>query len=254
MLLFRTFGVSKSMRRAGWILLLVVALASVGFAQRRRSVRPPGQCARPSLTITISKSSVCPGEQFTVSWTASDVKATVSIDGVGSPLPWSGSAVVSTNFSTAYTGRATNACGTGAEASAPVSVRQGSTALLGSSASSLQQGQTATLTVTVADVSGWSLSSALGNGLSVTSGTSSRTVTYIATYAGTDTITLLTTGCGSMQRTTTIVVNGMSSPPPPPPPSGNLRCCDGTISPTCTSCANKRGCCSNHGGVCGCPP
>jgi hypothetical protein len=31
-----------------------------------------------------------------------------------------------------------------------------------------------------------------------------------------------------------------------------LRCCDGTLSPTCTSCANKQGCCSGHKGVCGC--
>jgi hypothetical protein len=32
---------------------------------------------------------------------------------------------------------------------------------------------------------------------------------------------------------------------------GALRCCDGSISPTC-ACPGHRGCCSHHGGVCGC--
>jgi hypothetical protein len=43
-----------------------------------------------------------------------------------------------------------------------------------------------------------------------------------------------------------------------PPParstgSGMLKCCDGTLSPSC-ACGRKsnRGCCSHHGGVCGC--
>lgn len=31
-----------------------------------------------------------------------------------------------------------------------------------------------------------------------------------------------------------------------------LRCCDGTNSPSCTCGSPKRGCCSHHGGVCGC--
>lgn len=39
----------------------------------------------------------------------------------------------------------------------------------------------------------------------------------------------------------------------PPPPRGGTRarCCDGTLSPTC-GCGGGRGCCSRHGGVCGC--
>ncbi|EYF05195.1 hypothetical protein [Chondromyces apiculatus] len=37
---------------------------------------------------------------------------------------------------------------------------------------------------------------------------------------------------------------------PAPPPSGTVCCCDGTVSPTCTTV--KRGCCSHHGGVCAC--
>lgn len=34
--------------------------------------------------------------------------------------------------------------------------------------------------------------------------------------------------------------------------SGALRCCDGSISPSCTCAGSRRGCCSHHGGVCGC--
>ncbi|HEX4334662.1 MAG TPA: hypothetical protein VH062_02045 [Polyangiaceae bacterium] len=54
--------------------------------------------------------------------------------------------------------------------------------------------------------------------------------------------------------------------PPPPPPAraratavsddddgdGSLRCCDGMLSPTCTCSGSHQGCCSHHGGVCGC--
>lgn len=34
--------------------------------------------------------------------------------------------------------------------------------------------------------------------------------------------------------------------------SAPLRCCDGTNSPSCTCGNPRRGCCSHHGGVCGC--
>jgi hypothetical protein len=33
---------------------------------------------------------------------------------------------------------------------------------------------------------------------------------------------------------------------------GSLRCCDGMLSPTCTCSGSHQGCCSHHGGVCGC--
>lgn len=45
-----------------------------------------------------------------------------------------------------------------------------------------------------------------------------------------------------------------TSPPPPPPTmrcGGNARCCDGACSPSC-ACPGHQGCCSHHGGVCGC--
>jgi hypothetical protein len=34
--------------------------------------------------------------------------------------------------------------------------------------------------------------------------------------------------------------------------SASLQCCDGTLSPSCTCAGSRRGCCSHHGGVCGC--
>lgn len=34
--------------------------------------------------------------------------------------------------------------------------------------------------------------------------------------------------------------------------NASLRCCDGSDSPSCTCGSPRRGCCSHHGGVCGC--
>lgn len=41
-----------------------------------------------------------------------------------------------------------------------------------------------------------------------------------------------------------------SSPSPPAAAPSGVCCCDGSVSPTCTTA--HRGCCSHHGGVCGC--
>ncbi|HRI68557.1 MAG TPA: hypothetical protein PK156_30220, partial [Polyangium sp.] len=40
------------------------------------------------------------------------------------------------------------------------------------------------------------------------------------------------------------------APAPAPRESGRVCCCDGSVSPTCTTV--HRGCCSRHGGVCAC--
>jgi len=34
--------------------------------------------------------------------------------------------------------------------------------------------------------------------------------------------------------------------------SGMLKCCDGSLSPSCTCGGRRRGCCSHHGGICSC--
>jgi hypothetical protein len=54
-----------------------------------------------------------------------------------------------------------------------------------------------------------------------------------------------------------IRTSGPATLPPTPQatrkraPSG-LRCCDGSLSPSCSCSGSHRGCCSHHGGVCGC--
>src|ERR1051326_2190297 len=160
---------------------------------RRRAVvgtNPRHACPLPSVTLQLSRGSVCPGESVTLSWQASDPAASVAIPGVGANLPFAGSTIIGSTKSPACSARATGSFGGGAE----------------------------------------------------------------RTRRCPDTITLPVKrqSCGPVHRSTSITVNP-STPPPPPPPSGTLRCCDGTLSPTCTSCANKQGCCSKHGGVCGCP-
>lgn len=45
---------------------------------------------------------------------------------------------------------------------------------------------------------------------------------------------------------------GASTPPTLESGPRSLRCCDGTSSPTCLCGRSRRGCCSHHGGVCGC--
>lgn len=114
--------------------------------------------------------------------------------------------------------------------------------------SSMTSGTNGTLIVTTSGTSSWTLSSSLGNSISPSSGSGTRGVTYSVTRTGTDTVTLFAGGggCGNVTATMTIFINSQ-------PPTGGLRCCDGTRSPTCFNCSDKRGCCSSHGGVCGCP-
>ena len=213
---------------------------------RRRAVRAPGGCVLPSLAISVSKSSVCGGEAATISWQASDATARVTIDGIGAFLPSSGNRETSTTASTAYSGRATNACGSGGEAVAVVAVKAAAGAEL-TGPGSVRQGTSASLSVALAGASSWTLTSSLGNSVTPSLGTASGTVRYDATRSGTDVVTLRTTGgCGSVTRTITIIVTTDSAP-------GGLSCCDGTRSPTCFDCNKKQGCCSGHGGVCGCP-
>jgi hypothetical protein len=209
-------------------------------------------CVRPTLSITASRGSTCSGVPVTISWQASDPAAKVTIDGIGVALPAAGSRVVTVTSSAAYSGRATTSCGLGDEAVAVVTLTSGATASL-SGPASVTSGSSAILTVAMSAATSWTLSSSLGNAISPASGTSNTTATYAASRTGLDNVTLTASGgaCGSVSRTLTILVN--AAPTTDPPPNTGLRCCDGTRSPTCFNCANKRGCCSGHGGVCGCP-
>jgi hypothetical protein len=219
---------------------------------RRRAVRNPGACVRPFLTLSASQSSVCSGESTTLSWHSSDPVAKVSIDGIGAFLPASGTRTTGIGANTAYAGRASNACGAGYEAVTVVTWRPATTALL-TGPSSINQGGSATLNVSIAGATSWTLLSSLGNTISPSSGTTSRSVQYTASQKGTDNISLSATGggCAAVTRSFAIAVTAGTTTPPPPPSLG-LRCCDNTFSPSCFDCAKKQGCCSNHGGVCGC--
>jgi hypothetical protein len=222
--------------------------------KRRRALGVPVACTRPTLLLNLSRSAICSGDTVVLSWQASDPKASVTIDQLGANFPATGSATIGATEARVYSGRATNGCGTGSEATAVLSILPSPTATLSSSASSVQQGGSATLTLATANATSWTLTSSIGNALSVTSGTTNgqRSVTYTAARPGVDNVALTVIGaCGNADRAVVITVT--SSTPTPQPPSGGLRCCDGTLSPSCFSCSSKQGCCSNHGGVCGCP-
>jgi hypothetical protein len=217
---------------------------------RRRAVTPRGRtpvCQLPSLTLTASKTSTCSGEAVTLSWQASEAAARVTIDGLGSSLPSSGSMNVVPFTSSAYSGHATTSCGMGDETVAVVTIQAAMSASL-TGPSSLQRGSTGYLSCFLSGASSWTLSSALRNAIypSSGSGSGSFTSTYTASSAGVDTVTLNGGGgqCGSVLRTLTINITE--------PQSFGLSCCDGTRSPTCFSCSSKQGCCSGHKGVCGC--
>lgn len=112
--------------------------------------------------------------------------------------------------------------------------------------STLTQGSTGTIVVNASKISSWTLTS--GNPVSQrTGGNGTFSITYSATSTGVDAVTLTaTTSDGStLTRTASITVN--------PSTSGGILCCDGTRSPSCFDCGDIRGCCSSHGGVCGCP-
>lgn len=228
------------------------------MVSRRRAVAPgasgsSGACVLPRLTLSLSNNNVCSGTPVTLSWQSSDPKASVAIDGVGVSLPASGSTTVGSTTPIVYSARAMNACGAGEEAVAVLSIASGASASI-SGPSSVQQGAVVALTISVTNASSWSLTSARGNPISPATGSNTGTfsVQYTASASGSDIVTLTATGaCGSIQRTLSITVNA-PQPQPQPQPGGTLRCCDGTFSPSCTNCAKKQGCCSSHGGVCGC--
>jgi hypothetical protein len=239
------------MRRLGVVLLFFVV--PIFGAPRRRAVRP-GPCSVPSVSIAFTSATVCPNEVTGVYWTASDPRSIVTIPGIGSGLPSSGTRAIQTTTSTTYTATAANGCGTGQASSATLTIRPSAFGSLDVAASSISQGSTTTVTLTTSAATSWFLTSTIGNAFSLSSGSTGGTFqsTYFATYAGNDTIGLTVRNeCGSsplFSRSVSVV-----SSAPPPSSGGYLRCCDGTFSPTCTSCANKQGCCSHHNGVCGCP-
>ncbi len=242
--------------RTALALVLAVVAVTFGIGARRRSVRS-APCAAPTLTLSVSPRVACPAESVMLSWHTVDRSAIVTIEGVGNNLSSTGSTRI-TNGRRTFSAYAINSCGRGVDATVAVETPAPPIALI-SAPTTIREGNSATLQFTVSDNAHWVATSALGNSIFPDSGIGSDTATYSPTIAGTDGILLQCTGkCGfTVARSASVIVErSTSNPPPPPPPpppgSGYLRCCDGTRSPTCTNCADKRGCCSNHGGVCGC--
>lgn len=244
-------------KRLAIFIITIVALLPMA-AVRRRAVSPPS-CA-PTVTLTASQISACYGERVSVVWSASDPTARVSIPGVGTSLPAYGNTIVQMlGIPITFTAVATNNCGLGRPVVFTVGYTRPASGVI-NGATQLSAGSTSQFTFTVNDATAWTLSSALNNPLNPASGagTGAFTSTYTASVSGEDTLSLrLDNSCSSpvvVSHFVNVVASSTPPPPtstqpPPPPSSGNLRCCDGTISPTCT-CADKRGCCSSHRGVC----
>ena len=233
------------MMRSRRLLPLFLLLLSVFIlGDRRRPTRSDPACPPVSLSISASPRSLCSTGLVTLSWQASDPRARVVLDAIAGIQPASGSVTLSTGPRT-FTGHASLACGAGPAGSVAVTGGALPTGSL-SGASSVAQNNSTFLHVTASDTAQWSLASTLGNSISPSQGTTSQDVLYTASSSGSDTVTLrLTSACGDLAtRSIGISITPVSS--------GTLRCCDGTLSPTCTNCAHKQGCCSSHGGVCGC--
>jgi hypothetical protein len=235
---------------------LVIALVTLTFtvSAKRRSVRT-GECAGPTLNLTVAPQTACPTEPVVVTWRASDRKAVVTIDGIGSSLSSTGSMRI-LDGQRSFTGFAVNSCGRGEDKTAIVNAPPLPAGSISASPASIKQYTTAKLRIDASNSAFWTLSSSLSNPIHPTSGFGDDEVTYTGANRGTDGILLRIAGqCdAATERVTSLVVEPgtQTPPPPPPPPPGFLRCCDNTFSPTCKSCTNKTGCCSGHGGVCSC--
>lgn len=216
---------------------------------RRRPALSDPVCPPVTLTLTTTPRSVCQSEIVTLSWQASDPRAVVLLDGMTGTFASSGSLTMLTGPRT-FSGRAGVACGTGPAGTATVTGAVPPTGSL-TGASSMAQNGSSLFRVTAADAAQWSITSTLGNPINPNVGTTSEDVVYTASRSGSDTVTVrLVSACGDVA--TRSIALSITPATQPPPSSGSLRCCDGTFSPTCTSCAHKQGCCSSHGGVCGC--
>lgn len=237
------------MRRPTALLLLLLLSVCVLGAARRRSTRSDPACPPVTLNLTTTPRSVCQSGVVTLSWQASDPSAIVVIDGFGTQ--GASGALTLTTTPRVFTGHASIGCGAGPTGSTTVSAGAAPTGAL-TGPSTVAQNASTVLHVTALDTAQWTISSVLGNPLSPTSGTASGDVVYTASRSGSDTVTArLVSSCGE-QALRSLGINVTPSVQPPPPPPSGLRCCDGTFSPSCTSCAHKQGCCSSHGGVCGC--
>lgn len=233
--------------------LLVLALFATGM---RRRPSQSGECPVPIVGLSTFPTTVCPGQPFTLRWSTTDPRARVTIEGLASDLGPFGAREITDGRRT-FNARAALACVTGPIAH--LEVPSGGAAIRAAE-SVVPLNRTTTLDVTVDGNSAWTVSSSLGNPIDPAAGSGSTGLTYFASRSGTDTVILnaASTCFGTMQRTVVVTVTAapapvpqpqpvpVPQPQPQPQPGGTIRCNDGTISPSYTTCHS--GCCSGHGG------
>ncbi|MGK2857389.1 MAG: hypothetical protein ACSLFQ_09300 [Thermoanaerobaculia bacterium] len=172
---------------------------------------PRSACALPSLTLTTPTASPCFGDSR-ITWTSSDPGASVDIDGVGTGLPASGSTTLAITGPRVVTGRASNACGTGPQASLSINPVTAASLQLSASAASVPLGEPVTVSWSaLGTVTSISLTDSLEGPIAVPAGATSVKITG---RLGTHTVTATaTTNCGTASSSVTYEVGAACVPP-----------------------------------------
>jgi peptidoglycan-associated lipoprotein len=114
---------SRSLYRAGWLVMLAAAVFTVGCAKKKVAAPPPPPppppaAARPTVTLQASPASINKGESATLTWNSTDATQLTISPGVGD-VTAQGTTTVSPSDSTTYT---ITASGPGGSATATASV------------------------------------------------------------------------------------------------------------------------------------
>jgi hypothetical protein len=172
----------------------------------------------PTCTLSASPTNIQTGNSSVLSWTTTGATS-ISIDrGVGGVTPVSsGSHSVTPSSSTTYTATATGSGGTVTCAASVIvtSPPPAPTCTLSASPSSIQVGNSSTLSWITTNGSTFSINQGIGGVTPVASGSKSVTPAVTTTYTGT-----VTSSQGSATCSATITVT--STPPPPPAPTCTL--------------------------------
>jgi hypothetical protein len=173
---------------------------------------PPPVVSPPTASLTPASTTINAGQSATLTWSTTNA---TSVTMNGSPVALNGSQAYSPTATTTYTLVATNSAGS-ATATANVTVTaappppaQMPTASLSANPTSIQTGQSTTLT--------WSTT----NATSVTMNGSPVALNGSQAYSPTATTTytlVATNSAGSANATATVTVTAPPPPPPPPPP------------------------------------
>jgi peptidoglycan-associated lipoprotein len=114
---------SRSLYRAGWLVVMAAAVFTVGCAKKKATPPPPPPppppaAARPTVTLQASPTTINKGDSATLTWNSTDATQLTISPGVGD-VTAQGTTTVSPSDSTTYTITAT---GPGGSATATASV------------------------------------------------------------------------------------------------------------------------------------